>query len=100
MKRDCLIKKPHTNVTAKKHDAAKVLLIFSTPLSEKVTGVPSQHEHALVLGMPQSTLATREKALIEKRWQLSAGKKGIYWAITKTKKGYSKIDKTCGRCWL
>jgi hypothetical protein len=44
-------------------------------------------------GMPQSTLATREKALIKKRRQLIASKKGIYWALAKCKKGYSKIDK-------
>ena len=54
--------------------------------------MPSQRDHARVLGMPQSTLATREKALFEKRRQLSAGKKGIFWALAKCKKGYSKID--------
>ena len=31
--------------------------------------------------------------LIEKRRQLSAGKKGVYWAFAKCKKGYSKISK-------
>ncbi len=50
-------------------------------------------EHAQVPRMPQSTLATREKALIKKRRHLTAGKKGIYWALAKCKKGYSKIDK-------
>jgi hypothetical protein len=43
-----------------------------------------------VLGVPQSTLATREKALIKKRRQLSADKKGIFEALAKRKKGYSK----------
>ncbi len=45
-----------------------------------------------MLGVPQSTLATREKALIEKRRQLSASEKGIFWTFAKHKKGYSKID--------
>jgi hypothetical protein len=93
MKQNCLIKKPHANVTAKKHDAAKVMLTFCAPLPEKVTGVPSQHEQARMLGMPQSTLATREKVLIKKCWQLFTGQKGVYRALAKRKKGYSKIDK-------
>ncbi len=92
MKQNCLIEKPRANVTAEKHDAAEVILTISAILPEKVTGVPSQHERARVLGMPQSILATREKAPIEKRQQLSAGEKGVYWALTKCKKGYSKID--------
>jgi hypothetical protein len=33
-----------------------------------------------------------KQALIEKRRQLSTGKKGIFWALAKRKKGYSKID--------
>jgi hypothetical protein len=32
------------------------------------------------------------QALIEKRQQLSTSKKGIFWALAKCKKGYSKID--------
>jgi hypothetical protein len=68
------------------------MLTFSAPLLEKVTGVPSQQDLARVLGMPQSTLATREKAISEKCRQLSASKKGIFWALAKRKKGYSKID--------
>ncbi len=93
MKQNHLIQQPHTNVTGKKRDAAKVMLIFSAPLPEKVTSVPSHCEHAHVRSMPQSTLATREKALIVKRRQLCAGEKGVYWALTKRKKGYYKIDK-------
>ncbi len=97
MKQNCLIEKPGEHVTAEKRDATKVMLTFSAPLPEKVTGVLSQREHAPVLGMPQSTLATRENALIEKHWQLSTGKKGIYWALTQCKKRYSKIDEAL---WL
>jgi hypothetical protein len=47
--------------------------------------------------MPQSTLAKREKALIEKCRQLSANEKGIFWVLAKCKKGYSKMDKVI---WL
>ncbi len=78
--------------TDEKRDAVKVMLTFSAPLPEKMTLVPSQHDCARVLGVPQSTLATREKALIKKRRQLFAGKKGIFWALAKRKKGYSKIN--------
>ncbi len=70
----------------------KVILTFSAPLPEKVKGVPSQCDCARVLGIPQSTLATKEQALIEKCQQLSTGKAGIFWALSKRKKGYSKID--------
>ncbi len=82
---------PCTKIIDKKGDAIEVMLIFSAPLPEKMTLVPSQRDCAHVLGVPQSTLATREKALIEKGRQLSAGKKGIFWALAKCKKGYSKI---------
>jgi hypothetical protein len=83
---------PCAKTTDKKRNAVKVMLTFSAPLPEKMTLVPSQRDCAHVLGVPQSTLATREKALIEKHRQLSAGKKGIFWALAKCKKGYSKID--------
>ncbi len=78
--------------TDEKRDAIEVMLTFSAPLPEKMTLVPSQRDCARVLGVPQSTLAAREKALIKKRRQLSAGKKGIFWALAKRKKGYSKIN--------
>jgi hypothetical protein len=83
---------PQAKTTDEKRDAVEVMLIFSAPLPEKMTLVPSHCDHAHVLGVPQSTLATREKALIKKRRQLSAGKKCIFWALAKHKKGYSKID--------
>jgi hypothetical protein len=92
MKTNCNCAFPQAKTTDEKPDAIKVMLTFSAPSPEKMTLVPSQHDCARVLGVPQSTLATREKALIEKRRQLSAGKKGIFWALAKRKKGYSKID--------
>jgi hypothetical protein len=91
----CLMERNHNRenplarTTDKNHNAAKVMLTISAPLLEKVTGVPSQCDCAHVLGMPQSTLATREMALIEKRKQLSTSKKGIFWALAKCKKRYS-----------
>jgi hypothetical protein len=84
---------PHSRTKDKKHDAAKVMLTFSAHLTEKVTGVPCQCDPARVLGVPQGTLAKREKALIEKHWQLSTSKRGIFWALAKHKKGYLKINK-------
>ena len=58
---------PQAKTTDEKRDAVEVMLTFSAPLPEKMTLVPSQRDCARVLGVPQSTLATREKALIEKR---------------------------------
>ena len=91
---------PQAKTTDKKRDAIEVMLTFSAPSPEKMTLVPSQRDCARVLGVPQSTLATREKALIEKRRQLSAGKKGIFWALAKRKKGYSKIDNAIWSLWV
>ncbi len=91
---------PQAKTTDKKRDAVEVMLLFSAHSLLKMTLVPSQRDCARVLGMPQSTLATREKALIKKRRQLSAGKKGIFWALAKCKKGYSKLTMQSGRCWL
>ncbi len=69
---------PRAKTTDKKKDAVEVMLTFSAPLLGKMTLVPSQYDCARVLSMPQSTLATREKALIKKCRQLSASKKGIF----------------------
>jgi hypothetical protein len=94
----CLMEHNHsckntcTHATDKKRNAAKVMLTFSTPLPEKVTGA-SQRDWACVLDIPQSPLTKREKAIIEKRQQLSTGKAGIFWVLAKRNKGYSKIDK-------
>ncbi len=92
MKTNCNRANPRARTTDKKHDATNEMLTFSASLPEKVTGVPSQCDLAHVLGMPQSTLLMRAKAIIKKRRQLFAGEKGIYWALAKCKKGYSKIN--------
>jgi hypothetical protein len=86
----------HSRTTDEKRHAAKVMLTFSALLPEKVKGVPSQHDCARVLSIPQSTLAKKEQALIEKCQQLSTGKADIFWALSKRKKGYSKIDEAIG----
>jgi hypothetical protein len=67
MKCNCNHENPHSRTTNKKRDAAKVMLTFSAPMPEKVTGMPSQHDCARVLGIPRSNMAKREKALIKKR---------------------------------
>jgi hypothetical protein len=66
---------------------------FSAPLQEKTAEVPSKCNCTCVLGMPRRTLLSGvDTVLVKKGRQQSAGKKGIYWALTKCKKGYSKID--------
>ena len=72
--------------------AAKVMPTFSAPLPDKVRGVPSQRHCALVLGMPRRTLSQVDNILIKKHQQLTAGKKGVYWALAKCKKRYSTIN--------
>ena len=93
MKRNHASQKLHAIVSSDKRLAAKVMLTFSAPLPDKVRGKPSQHCHARVFGMPQKTMSQVDRILIEKRRQLTAGKKAIYWALTKRKKGYSTINK-------
>ena len=68
----------HANVSSDKRLAAEVMLTFSAPSPGKVHCVPSQHDHAWVLGMPRRTLSRVDKILIAKRRQLTASKKGIY----------------------
>jgi hypothetical protein len=41
-----------------------------------------------------STLHCDKKSLIKKRRQLTNGKVGIYWVLSKHKKGYLKINKS------
>ncbi len=60
MKTNCNWAFLQAKITDEKCNAVKVMLIFSAPLLEKMTIVPSQHDCARVLGVPQSTLATRE----------------------------------------
>jgi hypothetical protein len=65
MEQNCNWENPRARTIDDKSDAAKVILTFSAPLPEKVTGVPSQRYCARVLCMPQKSLAPREKALID-----------------------------------
>ena len=93
MKRNCSMAKLRGNSTTEKRNAVEAVLTFTAPSPEKVAGVPSIRDCVRVLGVPKSTLIQLEKHLIEKRQQLSTGKKGIYWARVKCKKGFCKINK-------
>jgi hypothetical protein len=66
MEHNCNRENLHLGTTDEKRNAAEVMLTFSTLSPEKVKGVPGQRDCARVLGIPYSTLAKREKALIEK----------------------------------
>ena len=77
---------------ADKRLAAEVMLTLSAPLPDKVRGVPSQRDPAWVLGVQRATKTQVDKVLIEKRQQLTAHEKGIYWALVKRKKGYSTVN--------
>ncbi len=80
------------NSTAEKRHAVEVVLSFCAPSPQKTTVVPSRRERARVLA-----LARVDACLIEKRRQLTNGETGLYWALSKRKKGYSKIDE---ELWL
>ena len=93
MKCNRAAQKLHKNVTPNKRLAAKVVLTFSAPSPDKVCCVSSQHCRAQVLGMPHGALSRVDRILIKKRRQLIVGKKGVYWALAKHKKGYSTNNK-------
>jgi len=56
------------------------------------TVVPSQCDCAKLFRIPRSTCRCVNGALITKRQQLTAGERGIYWALATTKRGYSTIS--------
>jgi hypothetical protein len=78
--------------SCKKQDAVKVVLMLTAPSSNQETDVPSQRDHARLLGIPCSTLQRVDSAVITKRQQLTAGEREIYWMLAKKKKGYLTIS--------
>jgi hypothetical protein len=84
--------KLHGNSTTEKRDAVEVILAFSAPSPQKTMGVPSRRDRARALGVPPSTLDRVDACLIKKCWQLTTGERGVHWALSKRKKGFSKID--------
>jgi hypothetical protein len=80
-----------------KLNATKVVMSFSAPSptrpsTNRETVIPSQHDCAKLFRIPRSTLQRVDGAMITKRQQLTAGEWGIYWALAKTKRGYSTIS--------
>ena len=75
-----------------KHDAAKVVLTFCVPSPNKTADMPGMCDRACIMSVPSSTLHQQEQSVSEKRRQLTAAKRGIYWMISKLKKGYSTIS--------
>jgi hypothetical protein len=94
MERNRSTSKLRENSTAERRDAVERILTFSAPSPQKMTVVPmpSRRERARCLGVPSLTLARVDASLIKKRQQLTAGEKGVHWALSKRKKGYSNID--------
>jgi hypothetical protein len=75
-----------------KRDTVKVVLTFSAPSPNKTADTPSMHDHACIMGVPFSMLQHVEKSVIKKQRQLTAAVRGICWAPSKRKKGYSTIN--------
>jgi hypothetical protein len=78
--------------TFEKRNAVEVVMTFTAPSPDKTVGIPSKHEHAHIIGVPRTTLQRIQKHVMEKGCQLTAGESGVYWALAKQKKGYSKIN--------
>ena len=92
MERNRNTSKLHGNTTTEKRDAVEVILAFSAPSPQKTTSVPSRRDRARALGVLPSTLDRVDARLIKKRRQLTTGERGVHWALSKRKKGLSKID--------
>ncbi len=75
-----------------KCDAIEIVLIFNAPSLNKTADTPSMRDHTCIMGVPYSTLQRVEKSVIKKRCQLVAAEQGIYWALSKCKKGFSTIN--------
>ena len=71
-----------------KRDASEVVLTFTAPSPNRTEDVPSRRNRARLLGIPSSTMARFDGMTIKKRQQLTAGDRGVQWALTKAKKGY------------
>jgi hypothetical protein len=75
-----------------KCDAIEVVLTFSAPSTNKTADTPSMRDCARIMGVPYSMLKCVKKSVIKKQRQLTAAERGIYWALSKHKKGYSTIN--------
>ncbi len=92
MERACNGESVCGKTSQEKHDAVKVVLTFSAPSPNKTADTPSMRDRACIMGVPFSMLQRVKKSVIKKRRQLTAAERGIYWALSKRKKGYSTIN--------
>jgi hypothetical protein len=67
-------------------------MTFNAPSPDKTADAPSMRERARAMVLPSSTLHCVEKSVTEKRRQLTAAERGVHWALSKRKKGYSTIS--------
>jgi hypothetical protein len=84
--------KAQGNTSREKQDAAEVVLTFTAPSPNRTINVPSRRQCACLLGIPRSTLDCLDGTMIKKRQQLTAGERGVQWALSKARKGYSTIS--------
>ncbi len=92
IERACNGKSVSSKTSQEKRDAIEVVLTFSAPSPNKTADTPSMHDRACIMGVPYSMLQRVKKSVIEKQCQLKAAERGIYWALSKRKKGYSTIN--------
>ena len=57
------------------------------PSTNQETVVPSQSDRAKLFRIPRSILQRIDGAMITKRQLLTAGERGIYWALAKKREG-------------
>ena len=82
--------KKRGNTTADRRGAAEIVFAFTAPSPGK-KGAPSKRQRALVMGLPRTTMQRAHKAGTEKRRQLTARERDVYWSRTQSRKGYRRI---------
>jgi hypothetical protein len=87
MERACNDDAVCSKTSQEKCDAIEVVLTFSMPSPNKTADTPSMRDRACIMDVPSSMLYCVEKSIIEKQCQLTAAERGIYWVLSKHKKG-------------
>ncbi len=73
-------------------------MTFPALSPDKMVGIPSMHERTRIIGVSRTTLKCIQKHVMEKRCQLTAGEKGVYWALAKRRRDIARLTKIFDLC--